>query len=104
MKDPALHDVEEFKHLDQSMNCVGLSPQEKADLFRVVAAVLHLGNVTFEEETSNKKGGSVIAGKSKLSLQGTANLLGLEPEELQRSLTSRVMTTTKGGAVGTIIK
>ena len=86
------------------MNCVGLSPQEKADLFRVVAAVLHLGNVTFEEETSNKKGGSVIAGKSKLSLQGTANLLGLEPEELQRSLTSRVMTTTKGGAVGTIIK
>ena len=99
-----MHDAEEFRHLDQSMNCVGLSPQEKMDLFRVVAAVLHLGNVNFEEETLNKKGGSVIASKSKVSLQGTANLLGIEPEELQRSLTSRVMTTTKGGAVGTIIK
>ena len=38
------------------------------------------------------------------SLVGVANLLGLEVTELQRSLTSRVMTTTKGGTVGTIIK
>lgn len=35
---------------------------------------------------------------------GVASLLGIEVEELRRSLTSRVMTTTKGGAVGTIIK
>lgn len=37
-------------------------------------------------------------------LAGVAHLLGLEEGELQRALTSRVMTTTKGGAVGTIIK
>lgn len=37
-------------------------------------------------------------------LVGVAHLLGLEEGELQRALTSRVMTTTKGGAVGTIIK
>lgn len=41
---------------------------------------------------------------SKKTLQGVASLLGLEAVELQRALTSRVMTTTKGGAVGTIIK
>ena len=50
-------------------------------------------------------GGSVVsAGASMASLGGVAGLLGLEEVELQRSLTSRVMTTTKGGAVGTIIK
>ena len=42
--------------------------------------------------------------ESQQSLVGVASLLGIEVEELRRSLTSRVMTTTKGGAVGTIIK
>ena len=42
--------------------------------------------------------------ESQKSLVGVASLLGIEVEELRRSLTSRVMTTTKGGAVGTIIK
>ena len=38
------------------MDCIGLSQAEKADLFRVVAAVLHLSNVQFEENTKDKKG------------------------------------------------
>ncbi len=109
------------------MDKIGLSSSEKADLFRVVAAVLHLGNITFEENHKDKKGqikknfsldsftvfymcvfpgGSVVSGSAQVrqSLAGVANLLGLEVVELQRALTSRVMTTTKGGAVGTIIK
>ncbi len=49
-------------------------------------------------------GGSLVTGGSKGSLVGVANLLGLEVIDLERSLTSRVMTTTKGGSVGTIIK
>ena len=39
------------------MDKIGLSGPEKADLFRVVAAVLHLGNITFEENLKDKKGG-----------------------------------------------
>ena len=38
------------------MDKIGLSAAEKADLFRVVAAVLHLGNITFEENLKDKKG------------------------------------------------
>lgn len=51
-------------------------------------------------------GGSLVSGATgcQTSLVGVANLLGLEVTELRRSLTSRVMTTTKGGSVGTIIK
>ena len=40
------------------MDSIGLSETEKADFFRVVAAVLHLSNVHFEENTKDKKGGS----------------------------------------------
>ena len=42
------------------MDCVGLSSEERADLFRVVAAVLHLGNISFDENTSDKKGGATF--------------------------------------------
>ena len=49
-------------------------------------------------------GGSLVSGKSKASVAITSQLLGLNEEELKRSLTSRVMITTKGGTVGTIIK
>ena len=38
------------------MDHVGLSGEEKADIFRVVASVLHLGNIAFEENSRDKKG------------------------------------------------
>ena len=56
LKDPAINDVEDFKHLEQSMDQVGLTMEEKYNLFQVVAAVLHLGNIAFEENTSDRKG------------------------------------------------
>jgi len=49
-------------------------------------------------------GGSLISKDSQPSLMGVAGILGLDVSELKRALTSRVMTTTKGGAIGTIIK
>ena len=56
LTDPAIHDADEFKVLEQSMDHVGLSGEEKADIFRVVASVLHLGNIAFEENSRDKKG------------------------------------------------
>ena len=58
LKDPSMADGEGFRQLEHSMDSIGLSLEERADLFRVVAAVLHLGNITFEENTSDKKGGA----------------------------------------------
>jgi len=52
-RDPAINDVEGFKHLEQFMDQMGLSMEEKYNLFQVVAAVLHLGN---EGNTSDRKG------------------------------------------------
>ena len=67
ISDPSMDDVEEYKHLEQSMDKIGLTAQEKSDLFRVVAAVLHLGNISFAENTRDKKGGSVVTPGSQVS-------------------------------------
>ena len=86
------------------MDSVGMTPQEQGDLFRVVAAVLRLGNVCFKDDTSDRRGGSTCSPSSWKTLESVSELLGLEVEELSRSLTSRVMTTTKKRSIGTVIK
>lgn len=47
--DPNLDDASDYRRMDESMNRVGFSGEEKANIFRVVAAVLHVGNISFED-------------------------------------------------------
>ena len=54
--DPELDDAADFKRMEQAMDAVGISIKTKMDIYRVVAAVLHLGNVNFEENIKDKKG------------------------------------------------
>ncbi|XP_076874286.1 myosin VIa [Brachyhypopomus gauderio] len=103
LKDPLLDDQGDFSRMVVAMKKIGLDDAEKQDLFRVVAGVLHLGNVDFEEAGSTS-GGCVIKNKSGQALDHCAELLGLDEEDLRVSLTSRVMLTTAGGAKGTVIK
>jgi len=99
-----LDDVGDFKRMEQAMDAVGISIKTKMDIYRVVAAVLHLGNVNFEENTKDKKGGCEVAASSEGVVQDVAKLLAVEPSELKMSLATRVMTTTKGGGFGTMYK
>ena len=56
LKEPGIDDVNDFKQLENAMNAVGMAMSKKADIFRVTAAVLHLGNISFQESTKDKKG------------------------------------------------
>uniref|UniRef100_A0A8C9ZNP2 Unconventional myosin-VI n=1 Tax=Sander lucioperca TaxID=283035 RepID=A0A8C9ZNP2_SANLU len=69
----------------------------------VVAGVLHLGNIDFEE-TGSSSGGCVLKNQSGQTLEYCADLLGLDQDDLRVSLTTRVMLTTAGGTKGTVIK
>ncbi|QHO52324.1 uncharacterized protein DS421_2g38400 [Arachis hypogaea] len=70
-------------------------PNHKEAIFRVIAAILHLGNINFaksEEETDS----SVLENEeSKLHLQITAELLMGDPSALEDALCKRVMITPK---------
>uniref|UniRef100_A0A7N6B8W9 Unconventional myosin-VI n=1 Tax=Anabas testudineus TaxID=64144 RepID=A0A7N6B8W9_ANATE len=103
LKDPLLDDQGDFNRMCVAMKKIGLDDTEKLDLFRVVAGVLHLGNIDFEEAGSTS-GGCAIKNQSSQTLEHCAELLGLEEEDLRVSLTTRVMLTTAGGTKGTVIK
>uniref|UniRef100_A0A8B9RN63 Unconventional myosin-VI n=1 Tax=Astyanax mexicanus TaxID=7994 RepID=A0A8B9RN63_ASTMX len=103
LKDPLLDDLGDFNRMCVAMKKIGLDDTEKLNLFRVVAGVLHLGNIDFEE-TGSTSGGCVLKNQSSETLQYCAELLGLDQEDLRVSLTTRVMLTTAGGAKGTVIK
>uniref|UniRef100_A0A3B3DVZ7 Unconventional myosin-VI n=1 Tax=Oryzias melastigma TaxID=30732 RepID=A0A3B3DVZ7_ORYME len=103
LKDPLLDDHGDFNRMSVAMKKIGLDDTEKLDLFRVVAGVLHLGNVDFEEAGSTS-GGCTIKNQSSKTLEYCAELLGLEEEDLRVSLTTRAMVTTAGGVKGTAIK
>ncbi|XP_067097434.1 unconventional myosin-VI-like isoform X8 [Osmerus mordax] len=103
LKDPLLDDQGDFNRMCGAMKKIGLDDTEKLDLFRVVAGVLHLGNIDFEE-TGSTSGGCTLKKQSGQPLEHCAELLGLDEDDLQVSLTTRVMLTTAGGAKGTVIK
>ncbi|KAL6052487.1 unconventional myosin-Ia [Balamuthia mandrillaris] len=88
-----MNDAAEFRATKHAMDVIGLAEEEQNFLFKMVAAVLHLGNLEFEGsgETSKVKNRDV--------LKITAKLLGQQDVELEKSLTSR--TVTAGGASST---
>jgi myosin-1 len=56
-----IDDMADFADTIQAMNTVGLTKQEQDDIFRVLSAVLWLGNVSFVE---NNEGNAAIADDS----------------------------------------
>ncbi len=62
LKDPLLDDHADFNRMSVAMKKIGLDDMEKLNMFRVVAGVLHLGNIDFEEagSTSGKRRASLV--------------------------------------------
>jgi len=79
-------EAEEFQVTRSAMNTMGISSAEQESVFRVVAAILHLGNVVFE---SNKQDGAVISAATAGELETTSDLLRVTLPALTAALTSR---------------
>ncbi|XP_015589785.1 myosin heavy chain 95F isoform X2 [Cephus cinctus] len=103
LHDPILDDVEGFNAIDQALTRLGLTDAERMEIYTMVAAVLHLGNITFEDNPEDTKGGSRISANSEKAVTMSAKLLGVDPEELRQALVSKVMQTSRGGIKGTVI-
>ncbi|XP_066994103.2 myosin heavy chain 95F [Anabrus simplex] len=103
LKDPLLDDVEDFQSMDQALNRLGLSESERLDIYTMVASVLHLGNISFEDNPEDTKGGCRVCASSEKALTLAARLMGVDPEELRQALVSKVMQTSRGGVKGTVI-
>ncbi|KAJ5069604.1 unconventional myosin-ie [Anaeramoeba ignava] len=83
-----MDETKEYNLTRQSMTDIGLSEDEQNDLFRTVAAIIHLGNITFYPDDN---GNSKVQDENQLSW--TAGLLGVDPMALSYSLTFRTIQT-----------
>ncbi|VEN38644.1 unnamed protein product [Callosobruchus maculatus] len=103
LKDILLDDVEDFNDLDQALSRLGLTDAERLQIYATVAAVLHLGNVAFEDNPDDSRGGCRMIPSKERSLITASTLLDIDPSELKQALVSRVMQSSRGGMKGTVI-
>nr|GMC61542.1 myosin-17-like [Ipomoea batatas] len=87
-----VNDADEYLATRRAMDIVGISEGEQEAIFRVVAAILHLGNVDFAN--GQEIDSSVIKDeKSRFHLNMTADLLKCDAKSLEDALIKRVMVT-----------
>jgi myosin-6 len=103
LKDPMQDDYKNYQNIDRNLKNIGMSDPDRQAVYTTIASVLHLGNIEFEDDPDDNRGGSRITEKAEKSLQITAGLMGLDSDELRRALTARVMQAAKGGYKGTVI-
>ncbi|KMS96868.1 hypothetical protein BVRB_8g199440 [Beta vulgaris subsp. vulgaris] len=85
-------DTEEYLATRRAMDVVGISAEDQEAIFRVVAAILHIGNVNFSKGTEVDS--SVLKDeKSRFHLDMTAELLRCDVKSLEDALIKRVMVT-----------
>ncbi|MQL94233.1 hypothetical protein Taro_026885 [Colocasia esculenta] len=85
-------DAHEYLATRRAMDIVGINEQEQEAIFRVVAAILHIGNIDFEK--GKEIDSSVIKDeKSRFHLNMTAGLLMCDAQSLEDALIKRVMVT-----------
>lgn len=63
LHDIILDDARDFKVCDNNMSHLGLNEDEKLSIYTIVASVLHLGNIMFEEDSENAKGKELYISK-----------------------------------------
>ena len=103
IKNILLDDFEDFAVLDNALSRLELNESDRFAIYATVAAVLHLGNIHFEENPDDARGGCRVTKNSEKSLNIASKLLGIESMDLHQSLVSRVMQSSRGGFKGTII-
>ncbi|CAH8271730.1 unnamed protein product [Arabidopsis lyrata] len=85
-------DTEEYLATRRAMDIVGISEEEQDAIFRVVAAILHLGNVNFAK--GKEIDSSVLKDdKSRYHLDVCAELLRCDAKKMEDALIKRVMVT-----------
>lgn len=89
----AINDKTDYKENCDAMTSIGFSPDERSTVWKIISAILHLGNLEFVDDDQEQA--SVVNGDTEL---GTlANLLGTDKKQVYKALCFRVVAA--GGSV-----
>jgi len=89
----SISDETDFETLLNSMETVGIDVNEQDAVFRTVAAIMHLGNIEFEQGDQKHADGSKVANSDMLEL--AAAQFGVKPEALEKALTTTTVRTNR---------
>lgn len=81
----AVDDVEMFERRLKAMQTIGISAADMQHIFALLAAVLNLGNVGFDQQISEGNEASSIAKGSQNNLKVACKMLGVEPSALEKA-------------------
>uniref|UniRef100_A0A087XND3 Myosin XVA n=1 Tax=Poecilia formosa TaxID=48698 RepID=A0A087XND3_POEFO len=87
-------DADDFRRLLSAMEILHFTPEDQSAIFRVLASILHLGNVYFQkhEEADGQEVASVVSAQE---IRVVAELLQISPEGLQKAITYKVTETMR---------
>ena len=88
-------DSDEFDKLKSAMAAFDLVGDRATNIFKVVAAILHLGNVKFKAQVLRRQGSDIDGCKvvDAKPMEAAAQLLGVTPAALEKALCERSYTT-----------
>ncbi|SPO02159.1 probable myosin I heavy chain [Cephalotrichum gorgonifer] len=89
-----IDDVAEFQDTLNAMKVIGLSQAEQDEIFRMLAAVLWVGNIQFREDES---GWAAVTDTSVVDF--VAYLLEVTPERVISAITIRILTPRNGEVI-----
>ncbi|KTW31801.1 uncharacterized protein T551_01062 [Pneumocystis jirovecii RU7] len=92
-----IDDSSNFFETCKAMETIGLSLDDKNNIFRMLSIILWLGNVQFQED---QDGNAVIFDNSVTRF--IAYLMDVDVESVNKALTTRVLETQRGGRRGSI--
>jgi len=90
-----INDNADFKAVQKALNGLAFSAQEQQSMWRIISAILHLGNVSFAEEQNGKGGGKVQVIQND-AITKAANMFQCDINYLKRALVSRSISTGVG--------
>ncbi|GMF63563.1 unnamed protein product [[Candida] boidinii] len=83
-----IDDLKDFKETIEAMRTIGLTQDEQDQVFRLLSAILYIGNIRFAED---EEGNSKVQDTSITDF--VAYLLSVNPQVLCKSITERIVET-----------
>lgn len=89
-----IDDADAFDTTVKAMQTLGMKKETISSIFEVVAAILCLGNTTFEVDSQDSEAAD-IADSSLVDMRKAAQMLGVSPEALKEAMCFRTIKTTR---------
>ncbi|CAF3491246.1 unnamed protein product [Rotaria socialis] len=85
-----LNDTNDFIKYDQIMNDIAISQEDKLNIYSILAGILHLGNINFEDDSESTQNGCKIISTSEQALIVTAQMLHVDVHDLWNVILARI--------------